>query len=297
MTVPFNTFAAGLPAAGTLAGTEIVPVVKGGVSSQTTVTAVVNYTVSLANVFTADQRISDAEPRLLLNESDQGADLKLWDLDINGGIFTLRTRTDADGAGVNAIAVTRGATTAITNISFGNATNNPSYSFLGSGNITVTGNLTTQGAAGVTTGGVILNGSSVPAVGIYRPAANILGFSTASTARGSIDANGNLILLNAIADQSKSVQVPTTGFAITIANNISTLILNPAGTLASGTITMPATPIDGQEVRFNSSQIVTSLTVSPNTSQTISDAPTAFAAGQGYGFIYHLATTNWFRLY
>jgi hypothetical protein len=139
--------------------------------------------------------------------------------------------------------------------------------------------------------------STVSANGIYLPVTNALGFSTNSVARGSFDANGNFITLFAHADQSKSVQVPVTAFSITIANNTSTLILNPAGTLATGTITMPATPIDGQEVQITSSQTVTACTFSPNASQTISNAPTTLVAGVGNKFIYHLAGTNWYRLY
>lgn len=81
---------------------------------------------------------SNAEPRLALNESDQGADLKLWDIDLQGGVLCLRTRTDADGAGVNALCVTRGATTATSNLTFGNG-GNPSYTFNGSGTTTFNG--------------------------------------------------------------------------------------------------------------------------------------------------------------
>lgn len=86
-----------------------------------------------------------AEPRLLLNETDQAADVKLWDFDLQGGVLTGRTRTDADGAGVNWLSVTRGATTAISNISLGNATNNPTYSFLGSGVVSALGGYTASG--------------------------------------------------------------------------------------------------------------------------------------------------------
>jgi hypothetical protein len=146
-------------------------------------------------------------------------------------------------------------------------------------------------------GGFRVQGATVPANGTYLPAANTLGFSTNGILGGSFDPNHNFINLFARADQSKSVQVPTTGFTITIANNTSTLILNPAGTLATGTITMPATPIDGQEVQITSSQTITALTVSPNASQTISNAPTTMTAGLGNKFIYHLAGTNWYRLY
>lgn len=90
--------------------------------------------------------------------------------------------------------------------------------------------------------------------------------------------------------------VPITGFSVTIGNGISSLILNPAGTLAAGTITMPAAPLDGQIVRFSSTQIVTALTVNAGTGQTINNAPTSLAAGVGNAFQYVLKQLSWFRV-
>lgn len=107
----------------------------------------------------------------------------------------------------------------------------------------------------------------------------------------------DIINLKGTADQGKSVQTPTTGFSITIAAGIKTLELTPAGTLATGTITMPAAPIDGQEIRIASTQQITALTLSGNAGQTISNAPSTLAAGQGCMFIYNLATTTWLPLY
>jgi len=250
--------------------------------------------VTIVPTWTGVHTFSLAEPRIRLSESDQGSDLKLWDVDLNGGVLTIRTRTDADGAGVNAIAITRGSTTAITNIALGNATNNPTGSWLGSGTFTFSGNITTSGTA--TLGRVDVTSATIPTRGIYVPGTNRLGFSSAATYRGEFDANGNFITVKAVADQSKSVQVPTTGFSITVADNISALILNPAGTLATGTITMPATPIDGQIIRFSSSQTITALTVSANSGQTISGAPSTMGATLPFAYIYHLAGTNWYRI-
>lgn len=240
------------------------------------------------NTFTGLNTWSSTEPRLLLNESDQGSNEKLWDWDVSGKIAAFRSRTDADGAGTNAIAVTRGTGTALTNVSLGNTTDNPSGNWLGSGTFTF-GNA-------VSAGRYIVTGTTVPSTGIYLSSSG-LGFSVGSTNRGKFDVNGNFITVQATADQSYSKQTPTTGFSITIANNISTLILDPAGTLATGTITMPATPIDGQNVRFTTSQIITALTVSANSGQSIVGAPTTLALGQGAAFIYVLSNTTWYRLY
>lgn len=112
-----------------------------------------------------------------------------------------------------------------------------------------------------------------------------------------VDANGNLFNSQGTADQSYSLQVPTTGFSITIAAGVKTLLLNPAGTLLTGTITLPASPIDGQEIRVSSSKAVTTLTVSPNSGQSVVGAPTTLAIGIGFSYIYNLSSTTWYRLY
>jgi hypothetical protein len=103
-----------------------------------------------------------------------------------------------------------------------------------------------------------------------------------------------------VADTSYSYQTPLTGFTITIADGIQTLILEPAGTLLAGTITMPSTPVDGQLIRITSTQSITTLTLSPNAGQSVKNAPTGFTVNltgsQGYELIYRLANTTWYRL-
>jgi hypothetical protein len=70
---------------------------------------------------------------------------------------------------------------------------------------------------------------------------------------------GNQIEFKAAqADQSKADVSPSTGFSQTIAN-CTTLLLKPSRTLASGTVVVPAAPVDGQIARVLSSQTITSL--------------------------------------
>lgn len=239
--------------------------------------------------------LSSTTPRLVYRDTAQAADEKQWDENASGKIFAIRTRTDADGAGVNCIAITRGTGTAITNIALANATNNPTGTWLGTGAFTFGGAIIS--ATNCTFGRITVTSSSLPTLGIYTPGANRLGLVINSLRKAEVDASGNFLTLQATADQSYSLQVPTTGFTITIADNTSSLILNPAGTLATGTITMPATPINGQLVRVCTSQIITTLTVSANAGQTITGAPTTLPLGGGFGYIYNLSGTNWYRLY
>lgn len=89
-------------------------------------------------------------------------------------------------------------------------------------------------------------------------------------------------------------QAPATGFSYTITAPIT--IFAPSGTLATGTIIMPSSPTDGMCVRFSSSQIITALTVSANTGQSIVNALTAFTAGGFAEYIYKSSNTTWYRI-
>lgn len=91
------------------------------------------------------------------------------------------------------------------------------------------------------------------------------------------------------------IVVPTTGFSITIANTTRAQILDPAGTLATGTVTMCPAPRDGQIVEISSTQIITGFTVSANAGQSIKNAPTTIAAGGCVSFRYDGDTTTWYR--
>lgn len=119
------------------------------------------------------------------------------------------------------------------------------------------------------------------------------GIDFVATASGGGGVNGNRFS-GSYVDVNYSFQTPTTGFTITLANNIWHTILDPAGTLATGTITMPALPGDGMIVNVRSSQTITALTISPNTSQSVKGNPTTLAAGGTVEAIYHAANTTWY---
>ena len=94
--------------------------------------------------------------------------------------------------------------------------------------------------------------------------------------------------------QQYDYQVLTTAFTYTFAAGTTVLVMNPAGTLATGTITMPAAPADGMTISFSSTQQITALTVSANTGQSIVGNPTTLNAGGGASFVYRLANTTWY---
>ena len=96
--------------------------------------------------------------------------------------------------------------------------------------------------------------------------------------------------------QSYDFQALTTGFSYTFASGTTTLIINPAGTLATGTITMPATPADGMVITFMTTQEITAITIAANAGQSIGGTQTAqLPANSAMSFVYRQSNTTWYR--
>jgi hypothetical protein len=94
--------------------------------------------------------------------------------------------------------------------------------------------------------------------------------------------------------QQYDYQVLTTGFAYTFAAGTQTLIANPAGTLATGTITMPSAPVDGMVINIESTQQITALTIQGNTGQSLVGGSVTLRANQPVSFVYRLTNTTWY---
>ena len=96
--------------------------------------------------------------------------------------------------------------------------------------------------------------------------------------------------------QSYDYQVLTTGFSYTFASGITTLLAQPAGTLATGTITMPGSPADGMVITFMSTQEVTALTIAGGAGQSIGGSQsTQLPANSAMSFVYRQSNTTWYR--
>lgn len=122
-----------------------------------------NSSAAFSSSVQAQTLISSATtPTLRLFESDGGTDQKYFVLDQAAGVLKLRTATDALSTGKDALSITHGTGTALATVSFGNATDNPTYSFLGTGAVTFGGAVSFGGGTG--TAGQVLtsNGSSAP---------------------------------------------------------------------------------------------------------------------------------------
>lgn len=111
----------------------------------------------------------------------------------------------------------------------------------------------------------------------------------------ALDVTGNVATTGVVTSGYQRI-TPATGFSQTISNNVAMLILKPAAALATGTITMPATPLDGQRVTIATSQTITALTLSPNAGQTINGTTTTLPANTSVAFVYIATDTAWYKL-
>jgi hypothetical protein len=94
-------------------------------------------------------------------------------------------------------------------------------------------------------------------------------------------------------DTANAIQyvVPTTGQTIN-ATGTGSLVLAPAGLLATLTVTFPSSPVDGQGFEVFSSQIITALTLSGG---TIKGAITSIAINGWARWKYSSTGAAWFR--
>ena len=94
---------------------------------------------------------------------------------------------------------------------------------------------------------------------------------------------------------------PDTGFNVAIQTPVSEqqwLILQPAGTLASGTVTPPLntqTP-DGTELLITTTQQITAFTFALNGAAAAYGAPTTLSAEDFFRVRYYAATNSWYRI-
>lgn len=98
-----------------------------------------------------------------------------------------------------------------------------------------------------------------------------------------------------------NLYVPGSGFNITVPTPVSEqqwMLLQPAGTLATGTITLPLNTgvPDGTTVLITSTQEITSLTIALNGASAIYGAVTALGAGSAAVYRFYQPTNSWYNI-
>jgi hypothetical protein len=98
-----------------------------------------------------------------------------------------------------------------------------------------------------------------------------------------------------------NLYVPGTGFNITVPTPVSNdqwMLLQPAGTLATGTITLPLNTgvPDGTTVLITTTQEITSLTIALNGASAIFGAVTSLGAGCATVYRFYQPTNSWYNI-
>ena len=100
---------------------------------------------------------------------------------------------------------------------------------------------------------------------------------------------------------STNLYVPGNGFNITVPTPVSDqqwMLLQPAGTLATGTITLPLNTgvPDGTTVLITTTQEITSLTLALNGASAIFGGVTSLAAGTATVIRFYQPTNSWYQI-
>jgi hypothetical protein len=100
---------------------------------------------------------------------------------------------------------------------------------------------------------------------------------------------------------SVNLYVPGSGFNITVPTPVSNdqwMLLQPAGTLATGTITLPLNTgvPDGTTVLITTTQQITSLTIALNGATAIYGGATSLAAGTATSIRFYQPTNSWYQI-
>lgn len=87
-----------------------------------------------------------------------------------------------------------------------------------------------------------------------------------------------------------------TGFSISLESLPNVwLIITPLAGYAAGTLVLPSSPVNLQQINVNSTQAVTTLTVNGN-GNTVNGAPTTLAANAFFSLRYDGVNQSWYRV-
>lgn len=100
-------------------------------------------------------------------------------------------------------------------------------------------------------------------------------------------------------------QVYTGSTSVTVADSTTWLIINPASIASTMTVIMPASPTDKQKIEISfggtitsGNGVVSTLTISPNSGQTLIQAstPSYIQSGETISYRYNISNTSYYRI-
>jgi hypothetical protein len=114
---------------------------------------------------------------------------------------------------------------------------------------------------------------------------------------GDFTITGNVTRGGATIDTGYQYSAATTNFNDTVGASVSRVIYNPAGTLANGTLTLPAGNVEAKVVTVSSTQTITAFKVNPSFGTTlVPSANVTLTAGTSVTYFYHASGTKWYKI-
>lgn len=160
-----------------------------------------------------------------------------------------------------------------------------------------------QGDTGATlieadSGGTLNTPFGVADGGVFFPGFHLFNrYSTATFICVSSTEWAMLDFMQAAITDNVLYLTPTTGFFETIGRETKQVILQPAGTLATGQLVVPddgTGALDGQTVEVMTTQAITAFTFQTQAANSV-NIPTTLAAGDFFAARYVLSTNTWYR--
>jgi hypothetical protein len=91
--------------------------------------------------------------------------------------------------------------------------------------------------------------------------------------------------------------VPTSGQTLTVNNYVSVVQLTPAAGLSALTFNTPLAPVDGQRLRFFTTQTITTFNLTASAGQTVNgNLGGSFSSNSAVEYLYSASNTTWDRI-
>lgn len=104
------------------------------------------------------------------------------------------------------------------------------------------------------------------------------------------------LMINAQKTYAGYSVITSTTSPVTLTNLNADNLINQGGTQATFTFNLPATPVDGQRCVLSFNNIVTTLTISGNSTTLSGTAATTAAVGTRLEYKYYASATKWLRV-
>lgn len=106
------------------------------------------------------------------------------------------------------------------------------------------------------------------------------------------------LLLNSIGFPSYTHVAPLNGDTVTATVGLGALVLEPAAAIATLTVVLPPTPLDGQVFALSTTADITALSATAAGGITVlGGGPFTLAGNGGVAWRYRVANTSWYRVY